>query len=60
MLFGVKFMREIKKGIKKIDINRIKNVDSVIYQLQGIINHKILLLKTSVSKIKPYHKWHKK
>ena len=56
MLFGVKFMREIKKGIKKIDINRIKNVDSVIYQLQGIINHKILLLKTSVSKIKPYHK----
>ena len=37
-----------KKGIKKIDINKIKNVDSFIYQLKGIINHKILLLKTSV------------
>ena len=48
MLYGVKFMREIKKGIKKIDINKIKTDDSFIYQLKGIINHKILLLKTSV------------
>ena len=37
-----------KKAIKKIDINKIKNVDSFIYELNAIINHKILLLKTSV------------
>ena len=37
-----------KKGIKKIDINEIKNVDSFIYQMKDIINNKILLLKTSV------------
>ena len=37
-----------KKAIKKIDINKIKNVDSFIYELKAIINHKILLLKTSV------------
>ena len=41
-------MIEIKKGIKKIDINKIKNVDSFIFQLRAIINHRILLLKTSV------------
>ena len=48
MLYGVKFMREIKKGIKKIDINKIKNVDGFIYQMEDIINNKIILLKTSV------------
>ena len=37
-----------KKGIKKIDINKIKNADTVIFELKDIINHKILLLKTSV------------
>ena len=37
-----------KKVIKKIDINKIKNVDSFIYELKDIINHKIPLLKTSV------------
>ena len=37
-----------KKVIKKIDINKIKNLDSLIYELKDIINHKILLLKTSV------------
>ena len=37
-----------KKVIKKIDINKIKNVDSFIYELKDMINHKILLLKTSV------------
>ena len=37
-----------KKAIKKIDINRIKNVDSFIYELKDIINYKTLLLKTSV------------
>ena len=37
-----------KKDIKKIDINKIKNDDSFIYQLKGIINHRILLLKASV------------
>ena len=41
-------MREIKKGMKKIDTNKIKNIDSFIYQLKDIINNKILLLKTSV------------
>ena len=37
-----------KKGIKKIDVNKIKNVDGFIHQLRIIINNKILLLKTSV------------
>ena len=37
-----------EKVIKKIDINQIKNIGSFIYQLKDIINHKILLLKTSV------------
>ena len=36
-----------KKVIKKIDENKIKNVDSFIFELKDIINHKILLLKTS-------------
>ena len=37
-----------RKGLKMIDINKIKNADSFIFQLRAIINHKILLLKTSV------------
>ena len=37
-----------KKAIKKIDINKIKKVGSLIYEMKDIINHKILLLKTSV------------
>ena len=37
-----------KKGIKKIDVNKIKNVDGFINQLKIIINNKIILLKTSV------------
>ena len=37
-----------KKGIKKIDVNKIKNVDGFIHQLKIIINNKIVLLKTSV------------
>ena len=41
-------MREIKKVIRKIDINKIINVDSFIYELKDLINHKILLLKISV------------
>ena len=36
-----------KKGIKKIDVNKIKNVDGFIHQLRIIINNKIVLLKTS-------------
>ena len=47
MLCGVKFMRE-KKGLKKIDINKIKNVDTFIHQLNIIINNKKQLLKTLV------------
>ena len=48
MLYGVKFMREIKKDIKKIDVNKIKNVDGFKHQLKNIINNKTVLLKTTV------------
>ena len=51
MLYGVKFMREIKKGIKKIDINKIKSIDSFIHQMKDIINNKILLLKIVIVKL---------
>ena len=37
-----------KKGMKKIDVNKIKNVDGFIHQLKIIINNKFKLLKTSV------------
>ena len=37
-----------KKGIKKIDVNKIKNIDGFTHQLKIIINNKIILLKTSV------------
>ena len=37
-----------KKGIKKIDINKIKNIDIFIHQLNIVINNKKLLLKTLV------------
>ena len=37
-----------KKDIKKIDINKLENVDSFIYESNAVINHKILLLKTLV------------
>ena len=37
-----------KKMIKKIDVNKTKKVEGFICQLKGIINNKILLLKTSV------------
>ena len=37
-----------KKSIKKIDVNKIKNVDGFIHQLKIIINNKLVLLKTSV------------
>ena len=43
MLYGVKFTREIKK----VNVNKIKNVDGFIHHLK-IINNKIILLKTSV------------
>ena len=48
MLCGVKFLKGIKEMIKKIDVNKIKNLEGFICQLKGIINHKMLLLKTSV------------
>ena len=41
-------MRKIKKGIKKIDVNNINNVDVFIHQLKNIINNKIVFSKTSV------------
>ena len=37
-----------KKGIKKIDVNKIKNVDTFIHQLNIVINNKKQLLKTLV------------
>ena len=37
-----------KKGLKKIDVNKIKNVDVFIRQLKIIINNEIVLLKTLV------------
>ena len=37
-----------KKSIKKIDVNKIKNVDGFIHQLKIMINNNIILLKTSV------------
>ena len=46
MLYDVRFMRE--KVFKKIDINKIKNVDGFIDQLKNIIDNKTALLKTSV------------
>ena len=47
MLYGGKFMRE-RKVFKKIDVNKIKNVDGFIDQLKNIINNKTVLLKTTV------------
>ena len=47
MLYGVKFMRE-KKVFKKIDANKIKNVNGFIDQLKNIINNKTVLLKATV------------
>ena len=38
-----------KKGIIKIDLKKIKNVDGFIHQLKIIINNKIILLKTTVT-----------
>ena len=35
--------------IKKIDVNKIKNVQGFVCQLKGIINNNILLLKISVT-----------
>ena len=37
-----------KKGLKKIDVNKIKNVDTFIHQLNIVINNKKQLLKTLV------------
>ena len=45
MLYGVKFIREIKKSLKKIDVNKIKNVDILIHQQNIVINNKKKLLK---------------
>ena len=37
-----------KKGLKKIDVNKIKNVDTFIHQLNIVINNKKQLLKTLI------------
>ena len=47
MLYGVKFMRE-RKVFKKIDANKIKNVDVFIDQLINMINNKTVLLTTTL------------
>ena len=40
-----------KKGIKKIDVNKIKNVDGFIQQLKNIINKTVLLKITVIVKL---------
>ena len=37
-----------KKGIKKVDVNKIKNIDGFIHQLKKIINNKTVLSKTII------------
>ena len=37
-----------KKGLKKIDVNKIKNIDIFIHNLNIVINNKKQLLKTLV------------
>ena len=44
-----------KKGIKEIDVNKIKNVDGFIHQLEMIINNYIVK-NICYKKIKPYYK----
>ena len=46
MLYGVKFMRDIE--IKKMNINKIKSVDTFIRKLNIVINNKKQLLKTLI------------
>ena len=38
-----------RKVFKKIDANKVKNVDAFIDQLINVINNKTLLLKTTVN-----------
>ena len=44
MLYGIKK----RKVFKKIDANKVKNVDDFIDQLINVINNKTVLLKTTV------------
>ena len=44
MLYGIKK----RKVFKKIDANKVKNVDDFIDQLINVINNKTVLLKTAV------------
>ena len=37
-----------RKTFKKIDVNKVKNVDAFIDQLINVVNNKIILLKTTV------------
>ena len=41
------YQRE-RKTFKKIDVNKVKNVDAFIDQLINVVNNKIILLKTTV------------
>ena len=46
-----------KKDLKKIDVNKIKNVDTFINLLNIVINKKKTIVKNiSYCKIKPYYK----
>ena len=47
MLYGMKFMRE-RKVFKKIDINKVKSVETFIRKLNIAINNKKQLLKTLI------------
>ena len=37
-----------RKTFRKIDVNKVKNVDAFIEQLINVVNNKIVLLKTTV------------
>ena len=46
-----------KKGLKKIDVHKIKNVDVFMHHLNIVINNKKAIVKNiSYCKIKPYYK----
>ena len=45
-----------RKTFKKIDANKVKNVDAFIDQLVNVINKKTVLLKTTCNKVKLYYR----
>ena len=45
------------KTFKKIDANKVKNVDAFIDQLINIINNNCIVKNNCYSKVKLYYKW---